>query len=135
MRLAFKVRVDAALKLVAHARQGHKLPASPLVYRVDDELKNLPSNWKASRRDQAWQIEKIVIPAGEWPNQDYWLSYSADLSLFVMTCGNVDMGVGSLDQRLQTARILDLVDVRSYGLSRCMLHVIEHTKPNEWGYT
>ena len=97
-----------------------------------------PSGWRYSRpRPERlwWTIKKVSIPAGEWPDQEYSLQVSDDLQWFIVTYDNCDIGPGSLDQEFQTARVISAASLERYSLGSCVQFIIEHCKPNQWGYT
>ena len=100
--------------------------------------KATPPGWKWVRPEPGrlwWCIEKTAIQEGEWGMQDFSLQVSDDLRWFIVTYGNNDMGCGSLDQALQKARVISTSSLGQYSLGSCIQFIVEHCKPNEWGYT
>jgi hypothetical protein len=106
---------------------------------VNDALRHsVPAGWKFSRPDKeklSWQIERTVIPDGEWPTQDYWIIVSADLQWLFVTWGNCDIGTVSLPLEFLQARVIATTSLARFPLGDCLRFVFQHCKPNEWGYT
>ena len=106
---------------------------------VESELAHAPpSGWTVSRPNSArlwWVIKKASVPAGEWFDQEYSVHVSEDLAWFIVTYGNNDIGMGSLAQEFQTARLITKSSLQQYSLRSCVQFVMQYCKPNEWGYT
>ena len=106
---------------------------------VESELGHAtPPGWKFSRRDSArlwWTIKKVSVPPGEWFDQEYSVHVSDDLQWFIVTYGNSDVGIGSLSQEFQNARVISKSSLEHYPLRSCVQFIMQHCKPNEWGYT
>ena len=106
---------------------------------VERELREatLPG-WKCMRADPGrlwWSIKKTSISPGEWPEQEYGLHVTDDLHWFIVTYENHDVGPGSLQQEFQKARVISSSSLEHYPLGSCIQFIVEHCKPNEWGYT
>jgi hypothetical protein len=106
---------------------------------VTSELQRaVPEGWvvtKLSGPGLSWSIARQKVAPGEWPTQEYDLRLSNGLELFVFTYGNNDIGPLSLGHVMQKALVLDAAAVQEFGMRACLDHLIEHCKPNEWGYT
>lgn len=98
----------------------------------------IPEGWTWTRPDPRrlwWLIKRTFIPPGEWPDQDYGLIVSEDLHWFFLTYGNHDIGPGTLPQEFQAARVISAPSLETYPLAACVRFMVQHCKPNEWGYT
>jgi hypothetical protein len=106
---------------------------------VERELREAaPPGWKCIRPDPGrlwWSIKKTANPAGEWSDQEYGLHVSDDLRWFIVTYENHDIGPGSLDQEFQKARVISASSLERYRLGSCIQFIMQHCKPNQWGYT
>lgn len=84
-----------------------------------------PEGWAFERSSKTrlwWTIRRVSIPPGEWGWQDYHLHVTDDLHWFMLTYGNNDIGLGSLPQELQTARVISAISLRVYSLADCIRH-------------
>lgn len=134
-----------AIALVLQRTQPDALSGESIINRrqieeyVERELggTTLPG-WALVRSDPNrlwWSIKKKTIPTGEWPYQDYGLHVSDDLRWFIVTYGNTDVGLGSLGQEFQQARVISAQSLKQYPLAACLQFMLEKCPPNEWGYT
>jgi hypothetical protein len=137
----------------ATEKQSRSFPTrSQIEDYVGAELKRgISSGWRIVRNDRTrlwWTLERVSIPQGEWPTQDFSLLVSDDLQWFILTHGNCDVGCGGLGHALLDAMVISASSLRlpsvgidasvgslRFQLSDCIRFVIEHRKPNEWGYT
>lgn len=95
----------------------------------------LPTGWRmreeaATSTGRSWRL----IPADD-PDADYRV-WAMDLGeRFSIEYGNNDIGPLSLKQLLQPAFVFDRQALHFHSLGELVKHVIEHEKPNRWGYT
>ena len=105
---------------------------------VESELRQaVPSGWtwQPNCGRLWWTIRRVAIPPGEWPDQEYDVHVSEDLAWLIVTYDNCDVGCGSLCQEFQQARVISASSLKRYPLGSCIHFILEHCKPNEWGYT
>jgi hypothetical protein len=113
--------------------------------------KAVPAGWKVTRHDRtrlSWSINRVLIPKGESPDQDYGVLVSDDLQWFMITHSNRDGGWFGLQQAMLTGDVIhasalllpgsqrpETNPLRRFYLSDCIRNVMERHKPNEWGLT
>jgi len=106
---------------------------------LDAELRAwVPEGWTLEPMHAeaiAWMLERVAIPEGEWPHQNFHIRLTGDLDLVIVTCGNVDAGEIHIGNVVREARLIGAHAIRAYGLAACLDHVMATCKPNEWAYT
>ena len=97
----------------------------------------VPVGWKVQRHqpELSWCVERTAVPAGEWPCQDYWVRVTEDLQWIIVTHGNKDCGVFTLQHELSNAVVIRSRSLCQFPLADCLRFVFQHRRPNEWGYT
>lgn len=89
-------------------------------------VKGQPLAWTMARKNP-----------GDWAeqNSEYGIRISDGLDLVIFTCENNDIGALSLHHFLLNAMVIDAAALLQYGMPACLEYLVDHHKPNQWGYT
>jgi len=78
-----------------------------------------------------WRIRRTDQSA----DHEYNVLMPASLEFVIFTHGNTDAGMGSLEQSMLHARVVEASAVHHYGFAACLKEVMATGKPNQWGLT
>jgi hypothetical protein len=98
----------------------------------------VPQGWTVRRGSEprlGWIISRQAVPPGEWANQDYGVQLPGSLDYVIFTHGNNDLGPFGLHQALQNALVVESAVLRHFGMTACLQYLMDHYRPNEWGYS